>query len=1560
MDKLAAMTDYEPQAAPKADDILGNIEKVDTSSIAGWVLSKSGKPIQFLLAYRDSVFPVEPEWAERTDVTEAFGLSDVKPGFSIALPSALRRSMTSHGFDWSEVSLIANNQPLILPSLENESSPESSKLVSQFPMAANDLRNPMDNLATMEDPEPQTAPKAGDIIGKIESVDASSIQGWVLSKSGSPIQFQLAYRDSIFPAEPEWTKRPDVAEAFGLSNVTPGFSIALPSALRRSIASNNFDWSEFLLVINGRPLALPRRADELSSESSEPTVQFPMATVVEFPMAAVVEWCGLFAIWGWVVDLSATQYDFEVRCNEHLIDCPVVVRTERKDVAEALKLDVEELDFLDFGFELELPGYIWEFMDSEHQCAIAISVNGRPIHREPIVIVRSQVIEWFSNLKSIADQRVHQYRALLALEHIRFSGCLGELGPKQLDIAVDTAKQFNLEEFLFSSTQGEESAISSISRAKTPTGDMDAFLTWRLQRRFNERVKTVPKPAFENLKELLELFPISGEAKLRFILTLIPYFCRREEFLALKEILELDQVSYLERKDNAWELSLFLPVLLASRQVRRATDVLWKICNHSKGWLNTECVWYSLKLLTKLQAELIGNDMEVEKFAYAIIGLLDSLKGGYWTRLNDTYLIKSMVLLVSQCDHFSDFLKQDVVAAAIRNYGLCPSFWREWNESSHLQGQGLPEVDIAGEYYARFAALLAGERDLYPHIGELTEILQYFREKGNYDSGRYLLEVSCNAFSALNRLSSDEDAPRSRSAVRAVVRLDPAEAIRIGSYPLDGENHLTGEIFSLKDQIRKLTNVQDKCPQYNVQFAASRALAKLCRQAGTGTAEAIEQELTTFIQVTQPLNIWVWGGYFLRFDLCTSAYLILKPICAGSETILPYLWHVIQEAIRTTDPKWYLPAPVLCGLSKLANSCTNNQDPLLTALLEQSRALIQQRFGNKHDAIIDFPVREMSALDAVGSGLFDTLVVIYSCRKYLDTRVAAIRETWINDLREKGIPYVVIVGDGDDRLNGDVLALNVSDRYEDLPQKTLKMFEWVYENTRFQYIFKIDDDCYLDVDGYFDSLSYKKFHYYGRIVRRPLGGTDRVWHHPKSQSHRGRKAIDKSPEPSVYADGGGGYCVSRLAISRILSESKTAAGTRLIASSFMEDKLVGDLLSLSYIEPSDEDYYVQVRRRLFSDAMPVSIYDNTFYPSTVAPTKVAHLDTEAHMDMVWKGSANADLLPKRIWPTYLTPSVKSNSNQLELLSDEAKLALVLREQVIVICVVRNENVMLPHFLAHYRGLGVRGFIFVDNLSDDGTREYLFEQEDVVLYSADTEYKYSHFGVAWQQAILGNHCVGKWVLLADADEFLVFPGSDHRSLWNLVEELDAGGHDAALTLMIDMYPYDDLSDADLKVSRPFDVANYFDSPALDQWELGSGYFSNSRSYLSALRHRIVSNSAPNLFISQKYCLFRYFPWIHLSEGLHYVANINTSETATYFAHFKYHAGFKDKIVEEVRRKQHFNDAEEYRRYQAMLSEGQGGFGREGVSIHYSGSSSFLYLIPDGIPIMYEKFSNYIKM
>jgi hypothetical protein len=277
--------------------------------------------------------------------------------------------------------------------------------------------------------------------------------------------------------------------------------------------------------------------------------------------------------------------------------------------------------------------------------------------------------------------------------------------------------------------------------------------------------------------------------------------------------------------------------------------------------------------------------------------------------------------------------------------------------------------------------------------------------------------------------------------------------------------------------------------------------------------------------------------------------------------------------------------------------------------------------------------------------------------------------------------------------------------------------------------------------------------------------------------------------------------------------------------------------------------------------------------------------------------------------------------------------------VLLIAVARNERVLAPHFLEHYRSLGVRAFVFIDNLSDDGTREFLAAQPDVVLYSADTEYRHSHYGVSWQQAVLGAHALGKWVVLADLDEFLVYPGCEQQPIGEWLAGLEAGGHDAARVMMVDMYPEGAMDDADFTRQAPFEAAPCFDRRPLTHWALGSGSYSNAPTYLSALRHRLIPDSAPNLYTSQKIAVFRYQPWVRLAEGLHYASNLQPAPEPVWFAHFKYHAGFRRKVLTEVARKQHFNGAEEYRKYASMLAEAAGSLHRPGISATYAGSMTW---------------------
>jgi glycosyltransferase involved in cell wall biosynthesis len=563
--------------------------------------------------------------------------------------------------------------------------------------------------------------------------------------------------------------------------------------------------------------------------------------------------------------------------------------------------------------------------------------------------------------------------------------------------------------------------------------------------------------------------------------------------------------------------------------------------------------------------------------------------------------------------------------------------------------------------------------------------------------------------------------------------------------------------------------------------------------------------------------------------------------------------------------------------------------------------------------------------------LYDTLVVIFTCAPYLETRAPALRAGWLRLLEEMGIAHVFVTGGGDGRLEGDVLRLDAPDDYEGLPQKTLAAIRWVHDQTDFGHMLKIDDDCFLNAPEFFRALNYRRFDYYGRKLSLVPGQMDRRWHQGKSTSHRARSALDKSPEPSSYADGGSGYALSRRAMAEVLAAMDSTEGRLLERLSFMEDKLIGDLLALRGIEVAEDGYYTAVRRRSHAGARPVSSWHNGFLASRAMPVQMVHLDSAEDQAPALARLASPALWPKKIWPGFHAARLGAQSNALDLISSEASAEAARAAPVAVVSVMRNEMFLLPHFLRHYRGLGVERFVIADNGSDDGTLEYLAEQRDVTLFSVDTDYRRSAWGVAWQQAMLAEFRLGKWSLVADADELLVWQAERRQSLQDLLASPEFEGADAARLFMLDMYPEGPLEGADFASGDPFAEAGFAERTPFLRSTPMRGPFSDQPTWTSALRHRLIPDARPEMFVAQKIALLRYHPFMRLSAGLHFVGDVRLARRELILGHFKYNAEFRRKAETEVARGQHWGNAEEYRRYLALVSEGRRVIFDPGVSL-----------------------------
>ncbi|WP_029355506.1 glycosyltransferase family 2 protein [Bosea sp. 117] len=195
----------------------------------------------------------------------------------------------------------------------------------------------------------------------------------------------------------------------------------------------------------------------------------------------------------------------------------------------------------------------------------------------------------------------------------------------------------------------------------------------------------------------------------------------------------------------------------------------------------------------------------------------------------------------------------------------------------------------------------------------------------------------------------------------------------------------------------------------------------------------------------------------------------------------------------------------------------------------------------------------------------------------------------------------------------------------------------------------------------------------------------------------------------------------------------------------------------------------------------------------------------------------------------------------------------------VVAVVHDEALRLPHFLDHHRAVGVTRFLVIDDRSTDGTAALLDAAPDVTRIPARGAFR--DLKETWIQTVVDSFLDGRWALVLDADELLVYPGWPERSLPALVAEMERHGEEALFASLVDMYGDGSLSELGYRPGEPFLAScPYFDD---------EGYMLLSR----ALMHRgdltpefyIVGGTRQRLFFEKrpatardKALIARFFP------------------------------------------------------------------------------------------------------
>lgn len=273
-------------------------------------------------------------------------------------------------------------------------------------------------------------------------------------------------------------------------------------------------------------------------------------------------------------------------------------------------------------------------------------------------------------------------------------------------------------------------------------------------------------------------------------------------------------------------------------------------------------------------------------------------------------------------------------------------------------------------------------------------------------------------------------------------------------------------------------------------------------------------------------------------------------------------------------------------------------------------------------------------------------------------------------------------------------------------------------------------------------------------------------------------------------------------------------------------------------------------------------------------------------------------------------------------------ASIRKADVLLFAAIRNEIGRLPEFLAHYRKLGIRQFLIVDNDSSDGSTEFLLEQPDVSLWRTRESYRDSRFGMDWVCALLLRHGHDRWCLTVDADELLIYPDWDTWTLPQLTASLDARHIRGMGALMLDLYPRHKLGQTDAPEDAPLTRRlPWFDA---GPYRCEISYPRRNRIVRGGVRERVFfSNQRDASPTLNKIPLVRWhwrYVYVNSTHSL-FPVRLNDlydgpgdKRTSGILLHSKFLPEIIRKSEEELARRQHFVDPEQYVEYHQILATG----------------------------------------
>jgi hypothetical protein len=306
--------------------------------------------------------------------------------------------------------------------------------------------------------------------------------------------------------------------------------------------------------------------------------------------------------------------------------------------------------------------------------------------------------------------------------------------------------------------------------------------------------------------------------------------------------------------------------------------------------------------------------------------------------------------------------------------------------------------------------------------------------------------------------------------------------------------------------------------------------------------------------------------------------------------------------------------------------------------------------------------------------------------------------------------------------------------------------------------------------------------------------------------------------------------------------------------------------------------------------------------------------------------------------TSVRVTLQETLDAFKVVSGEYRLGLLT-----LFAVMKDERFFVGAFLEHYRNMGVRQFVVLDDQSIDGTGAFLSQQfdvvvlnwrfaygEEIIVHDTPWEVRKSRAGVLVRDLLPRKFSHSGWMVNVDADELLILPPG-YTALPEFLLRLEGTAIESVSSALVEMYP-SRLWDPDAEM-RPPSAAELFEHYCYFDTDQNFGYGEHSRSASERLfKTARVTESFSTLSLKRlRRWIFRAvpvspthkMPLIKWRDGLflagtHRGSVVPTRDLRLAMAHFKFTADLDRRTRLALNLQSYARGSQAYVHYQRLLN------------------------------------------